>query len=97
MIQVVMRKCFLYSHLLFTQSLPAEPSWLARLMCNDTLMSLFFSGLVAGTAIPAAILFCLYRSPDERRSFKMLRGLLAFLVAVQVLLLPVNYGGAGGS
>jgi hypothetical protein len=92
MIQVVMRQCFFYSNLLLAESLPAKPSWLARLMYNDGLMSLFFSGLMAGTLIPAAILFNLYRSSDERRSLKLLRGLLAFLVAVQVLLLPVNYG-----
>jgi hypothetical protein len=92
MIQVVMRQCFFYSNLLLAESLPAKPSWLARLMYNDGLMSLFFSGLMAGTLIPAAILFNLFRSSDERRSLKLLRGLLAFLVAVQVLLLPVNYG-----
>jgi hypothetical protein len=92
MIQVVMRQCFLYSNLLFAQSLPAGPSWLAPLMCNQGLMSLFFSGLIAGTAIPAAILFRLYETSDERQSLKLLRGLLTFLVAVQVLLLPVNYG-----
>jgi hypothetical protein len=92
MIQVVMRQCFFYSNLLFARSLPAEPSWLAHLMFNNGLMSLFFSGLIAGTVIPAAILFSLYGTLDERRSFKLLRGLLAFLVAVQVLLLPVNYG-----
>jgi hypothetical protein len=92
MIQLVMRQCFFYSHLLLAQSLPADPSWLAPLMCNDGLMSVFFSGLIAGTVIPAAVLFRLYGSSDERRSFKLLRGLLALLVAVQVLLLPVNYG-----
>jgi len=92
MIQVVMRQCFFYSNLLLGHSLSAGPSWLAHLMRNNALMSLFFSGLIAGTVIPAAILFSVYRSLDERRSFKLLRGLLAFLVAVQVLLLPVNYG-----
>ena len=92
MIQMVMRQCFFYSNLLLGNSLPAEPSWLARLMYNDGLMSLFFSGLIAGTIIPTAIVFSLYRCPDERRSFKLLRGLLTLLVAVQVLLLPVNYG-----
>jgi hypothetical protein len=92
MIQLVMRQCFFYSNLLLAQSLPAKPSWFAPLMSNDGLMSLFFSGLIAGTVIPAAILFSLYASSDERRSLTLLRGLLAFLVAVQVLLLPVNYG-----
>jgi hypothetical protein len=92
MIQVVMRQCFFYSHLLLRQSLPADPSWLPPLMSNDGLMSLFFSGLIAGTMIPAAILFSVYESQDERQSFKLLRGLLAFLILVQALLLPVNYG-----
>ena len=92
MIQLVMRQCFAYSNLLLAPSLPPEPAWLAGLMRNDGLMSLFYSALVAGAAIPAAIVFGLHGSPDERRSFWLLRALLIFLVAVQVLLLPVNYG-----
>jgi hypothetical protein len=92
MIQGVMRQCFFYSNLLLAPSLPAAPAWLACLMRSDGLMSLFFSGLIAGTAIPGAVVFSLWDSPDERQSFKWLRALLAFLVAVQVLLLPVNYG-----
>ena len=91
-IQLVMRQCFVYSNLLLAPSLPPEPAWLACLMRNDGLMSLFYSGLVAGTIIPAAIVFSLHGRPDERRSSWLLRAVLIFLVAVQVLLLPVNYG-----
>lgn len=92
MIQLVMRQCFTYSNLLLSPSLPPDPAWLAALMRNDGLMSLFYSALVAGAAIPAAIVFGLQGNPDDRRSLWLLRALLMFLVAVQVLLLPVNYG-----
>lgn len=91
-IQVVMRQCFFYSNLLLAPRLPADPGWLAHLMRNDGLMSLFFTGLVAATVIPAAVAFGLSGGPDEGQSLKLLRALLIFLVAVQALLLPVNYG-----
>jgi hypothetical protein len=92
MIQLVMRQCFAYSNLLLSPSLPPDPAWLAALMRNDGLMSLFYSALVAGAAIPAAIVFGLQGNLDERKSLWLLRALLIFLVAVQILLLPVNYG-----
>ena len=92
MIQLVMRQCFFFSNLLLATQLPQDAPWLAQLLINDRLMPLFFSGLVAGTMIPAAIFIAVYESPDQTRGFKLLRGLLAFLVAVQILLLPINYG-----
>jgi hypothetical protein len=92
MIQLVMRQCFAYSNLLLAPNLPPEPAWLACLMRNDGLMSLFYSALIAGAAIPAAIAFGLNGSPEERRSYWLLRAMLIFLIAVQLLLLPANYG-----
>jgi hypothetical protein len=92
MIQLVMRQCFAYSNLLLAPGLPSDPAWLACLMRNDGFMSLFYSGLVAGTIIPAAIVFGLHGNAEETRSAWLLRAVLIFLVAVQLLLLPVNYG-----
>lgn len=92
MIQLVMRQSFLYSNLLLASNIPEEPAWLASLMTSEGMMSLFFSGLIAGTMIPGAILINAFNCPSDGEHFKLLRVLLVFLVAVQVLLLPINYG-----
>jgi hypothetical protein len=91
-IQFVMRQCFFLSDLLLARSLPAEPAWLVRLMLNDRLMPLYFSGLVAACAVSLATLWALRGSPVQGTMDVFARGLLAFLAAVQVLLLPINYG-----
>jgi hypothetical protein len=93
MIQLVMKQCFFFSNLLAAPRLPADPAWMARLLFNQEHLSLYFSGLVAGTVIPAAILSAVRKSPPGGASrLPFLKGLLAFLVAVQFLFLPVNYG-----
>jgi hypothetical protein len=91
MIQFVMRQCFLFSNLLLAPGLPSEPAWLVRLLIDDQLMPLYFSALVAGCAIPLAILLTL-RAPRGQGVSPFLKSLLAFLAAVQILLLPINYG-----
>jgi hypothetical protein len=55
-------------------------------------MPLYFSSLVAACAVPLAILRTPRKAGAQRGSAAFARGLLAFLVAVQVLLLPINYG-----
>jgi hypothetical protein len=92
MIQFVMRQCFLVSDLLLAPSLPTEPAWLFGLLRDDRLMPLFFSALVASCAIPLVILLVLRETPMPGRAATFARGLLGFLAAVQVLLLPINYG-----
>ena len=92
MIQLVMRQCFLFSDLLLARSLPAEPAWLVHLVLDDRLMPLYFTGLVAGCAVSLAILVAMRGMAGPGRLDAFARGLLAFLAAVQVLLLPVNYG-----
>ncbi len=92
MIQFVMRQCFFLSDLLLARSLPAEPAWLVELMLDGRLMPLYFSGLVAGCTVPIAILWALRNAPVTGSGDAFGRGLLAFLAAVQVLLLPINYG-----
>ena len=88
MIQLVMRQCFLIGNLLLANDLSPAPSWLVSLLVDDTYVLLFFSVLVAACALPIAILIL---SRAEAVS-PVKRGVLAFLAAVQVLLLAVNYG-----
>jgi hypothetical protein len=90
-IQFVMRQCFLFSNLLLAPNLPPEPAWLVALLLDDRLMPLYFSALVAGCVVSLAILVAL-RRPDAERPPAVTTRLLAFLAAVQLLLLPVNYG-----
>ncbi len=92
MIQFVMRKCFVFSDLLLAHTLPREPGWLVSLLLDDHLMPLYFSLLVATCAVPLAILWALRTPEAPGGPAAFTRGLLAFLAAVQILLLPVNYG-----
>jgi hypothetical protein len=90
-IQFVMRQCFFFHDLLLADALPSEPAWLARLLLDDRFMPLYFSAMMLACAVPIAILAALRRVPAEG-PLAFARVLLAFLVAVQVLMLPVNYG-----
>jgi hypothetical protein len=92
MIQLVMRQCFVFADLLLARELPSHPGWLVTLLLNDRLMPLYFSALVAGCAVPLAILWALRTMEALTGPAAFARGLLAFLAAVQVLLLPINYG-----
>jgi hypothetical protein len=91
MIQFVMRQCFAFSNLLLAERLPPGPAWLVKLLLDDQLMPVYFSGLVAATAIPLGILAML-RGEGTPAVSSFLKNLLLFLAAVQVLLLPINYG-----
>jgi hypothetical protein len=91
-IQAVMSQCFLFSDLLLAPSLPAQPAWLVKLLLDDQLMPLYFSLLVAACAVPLAILAALRNVEPQSGSAALAKSLLAFLAAVQLLLLPVNYG-----
>jgi hypothetical protein len=91
MIQFVMRQCFLFSNLLLAPEAPSEPAWLVNLLLDGRFMPLYFSALVAACAVTLAILFRLQTVESETVS-PFLKGLLAFLAAVQILLLPINYG-----
>jgi hypothetical protein len=92
MIQLVMRQCFFFSDLLLAPNLPPEPRWLSGLLLDDRWMPLYFTGLVAGCFVSLATLWALHGSPVQGTMDVFARGLLAFLAAVQLLLLPINYG-----
>jgi len=91
MIQFVMRQCFLLNNLLLAPALPADPSWLVGLLYGDQWTPLFFAGLMLMCGITASIWIAI-RHADPGGLVGVGRGLLAFLVVVQILLLPVNYG-----
>ena len=92
LIQFVLRRCFAFGNVLLRKELPDE--WLSNLLlASDGMLSLYFSGLVAGTLLTGAILlYVLRRGTATTAASKLLVGLLSFLFAVEFLLLPVNYG-----
>jgi hypothetical protein len=91
MIQVVMRQCFIFSDLLLAREFPRAPAWLATLLLDGRFMPLYFSAIVAASAVRIVIQVVL-RNIAAAGAAVFARGLLAFLAAVQVLLLPINYG-----
>ncbi len=92
LIQFVLRRCFAFGNVLLRKQLPDE--WLSNLLlASDGMLSLYFSGLVAGTLLTGAILlYVLRRGTATTAVSKLLVGVLSFLFAVEFLLLPVNYG-----
>jgi hypothetical protein len=92
LIQFALRKCFSFGNLLLRKQLPDD--WFSSvLLASDGKQSLYFSGLVAGTLVTGAILLIvLGRGTATTFGAKSLARVLAFLVAVEFLLLPVNYG-----
>jgi hypothetical protein len=95
LIQFVMRQCFVLGNLLLQAQLSeAVPAWLRCLLVAETdgLRSLYFAGLVAGTAVTAGLYVVAKQQRRHSALSRLLMGLLVYLVAVQFLLLPVNYG-----
>jgi hypothetical protein len=92
-IQLVMKKCFFFGNLLLAKDLPAEPAWLSALVIghDDTPLALFFVGLVASVVVTGGLLTLAGRTSGDAAA-RGLFWLLAFLVAVQTLLLPINFG-----
>ena len=92
-IQLVMRQCFLLSNLLLAKGLPTHPTWLSQvLVASDGDRALYFSALVALTAVPAALLSLVPSGQQPSSPVRFLKGLLTLLVLAQVLLLPINFG-----
>ncbi len=91
-IQLLMRKVFQLSNVLVTGQLARE-SWVNDVLLNDGWRNLYFHGLVAATLLTGYCFLAggLPMAPDG--GWRRASGLLAFLFAVQVLFLPINYGG----
>jgi len=92
MIQFVLRRCFAFGNQLLRPELPdGWPS--SVLLTSDGKLSLFFSGLLAGVMLTAAIpLYVVRRGTATTPASRFWLGVLVFLIAVEFLLLPVNYG-----
>jgi hypothetical protein len=90
-IQLVQRKCFEFMNSQLVQRSLEGDEWLKRVLLDpsSTREALFFAVLVAGVAGTGWLLL-------EARSQKLRRPVLeaslVFLLAVEFLLLPVNYG-----
>ena len=93
-IQLLMKQCFFFNNLLLSSNFPRESPWLADLLLskNEKLFEMYFSGLIVAALISIALL--LYVASKERvlPGSRYLFAVFAFLVTVQILLLPVNYG-----
>lgn len=88
---VVMRQCFRFSNLLLAQQLPTDPAWLVAIILDDRLIGHYFAGLIAACALTLAVLWAL-RGRGLPGGARAAQALLAFLAAVQLLMLPINYG-----
>lgn len=93
LIETVMRKCLIFGHLLFAERLPRY-GWLDDLLLGDDgAKTLFFSGLVAGVLLTGVLWYRSTQLIDPARPLsRLLTAILTFLWAVEILLLPVNYG-----
>lgn len=90
-IQFVMRQAFLLGNLLLSPALPLEPTWLVGLLFTEPWLPLYFGALVLMCAVSVGALLWL-RDARPVGFIGGSRALLAFLAAVQILLLPINYG-----
>jgi len=93
LIQFVMRNCFVYGGQLLKDRLP-ENEWINNILLTSVgNRSLYFTGLLAGMLLTLVILLGGMRlAATGTEVSRVLVGLLIFLVVVEVLLLPVNYG-----
>ncbi len=92
MIQLVMRQCFEFSNLLLADTQPASRQWRVMLSREDYVRALYFGALIAGVVVTGALLLAARSRTEQTTRSRFLTGLLALLVAIQFLLLPVNYG-----
>src|SRR5262249_16730776 len=91
-IQLVMRQCFEFSNLLLADAQSAGWLWRVMLSRDESVRTLFFSSLVAGAIVTGWLLWAARKGAEQTSRPRFLTGLLALLVAIQFLLLPVNYG-----
>ncbi len=92
LIQLVMRRCFEFSNLLLADHQLDAWAWRVMLSAQESTRSMFFSALVAGVVVTGCLLLAARSRAGEKPRSRFLTGLLALLVAIQFLLLPVNYG-----
>ena len=91
-IQGVMRQCFLFSNLLVGGGGGGRAAWLERLFVEGIYLPLFFSGLLLGVLVTGLLWGAAITTGASARLPRAARGLLGVLLAIQILLLPVNFG-----
>ncbi|HEY6391209.1 MAG TPA: hypothetical protein VIX89_08030 [Bryobacteraceae bacterium] len=91
LIQLVMRQCMTFENLLLTQY-ALHPDWLAGVRLNEDKANWFFVGLLLGVGVSALLYFAARRQPAQTTFSRALGYVLVFLLAVEFLLLPVNFG-----
>jgi hypothetical protein len=91
-IQFVSRRCFALGNVLLQKQLPDE--WISSvLLSSEGRLSFYYSGLVAGALLTGGIFwYVLRRGSATTGMAKLILAVLGFLVSVEFLLLPVNYG-----
>jgi hypothetical protein len=91
LIQFVSRKCFAFGNVLVQKQLPEE--WISNVALSSSgRLSLYFSGLLAGALITAGLFLHVVRRGRAGATTQLLVAVMGFLVAMEFLLLPVNYG-----
>jgi hypothetical protein len=91
-IQFVLRKCFALGNVLVQKDLPDE--WISSvLLSSNGKLYLYFSGLLAGTMLSTGMCwFVLHRGTATTATAKLFLAMMVSMVAIEFLLLPVNYG-----
>jgi hypothetical protein len=93
LIQFVLRNVFVYSNVLLQNQLPRQEWINSILLADGDVQALYFTGLVAGVLLTSGLLVAALRFTSAVTPLsRALLAVLVFLVAVEWLLLPVNYG-----
>jgi hypothetical protein len=92
-IQFIMRQALLFANLLLAERLP-QPEWLQKILLteNEAYPQLFFCALLSGVMMSAGFLFSAWSAKEKTVVSGFLTGVLGFLICVQLLFLPINYG-----
>lgn len=92
-IQLLMRQCFRVQDLFF-RGAPSNPAWLSDLLLarDETPRTVFFMALLAIVVMTAWLRLAAGQSPGHGPSTRLGLVLLTLLLALEVALLPINYG-----
>jgi len=93
LIQFVLRKCFLFDNLL-PAPFQLDQGWTTALLLDGVpeLTALFFPALLLGIGMSVGLYFAARRLPVQTAYSRALGYVLVILLAIEFLLLPVNYG-----
>ena len=94
LIQLVMRQSYFLSNVLVSETFPTTELGFERLLLDedDNRTSFYFMGLVAATIITIAIWLFARSLPHNNWFSRSALFLLGFLIIIEFLFLPINYG-----